>query len=229
MEKFSNIIPQNTDREENKIEKPQVREGIDFLFEQIPELAKIGTIEQYSEYLDSVFPGSKLKDIVYHGNRDARIEKFDTSLVRGDIDRNFGVGGYFTPDRHRARIYSGSKTYDKTVSVILNLENPFIAYSPTVSENFGLYKKMEKGKNISDYSDNDGIIVYNGILPRVYAREFKDILVEYVGPKENGLPRIDVKEFLLPELLEVVAPKSEQIHILGSQEDIENFKKFTEK
>lgn len=228
MEKLLNNTPQNAEQKEDKIEKPQIREGVDFVFEQIPELAKIGTIEQYSEYLDSVFPESKLKDIVYHGNRNTRIEKFDTSLVRGDIDRNFGVGGYFTPDRHRARIYSGSKTYDKTISVILNLENPFIAYSPTVSENLGIYKKMENGKNISDYSDNDGVIVYNGILPRVYSSKFRDILVEYIGPKENGLPSTNANEFLLPELLEIVVPKSEQIHILGSQQDLENFKRFTE-
>lgn len=226
MEKFPNHSSQKVETGEDKIEKVQIRSGLDFVFEQNPELAKIGSIEQYSKYLDSVFPETKLKDIIYHGNRNTRIEKFDTSLARGDIDRNFGLGGYFTPDRGRARIYSGSKDYDKTIAVIVDIKNPFIAYSPTVSENMGVYEKMEKGKNISDYSDNDGVIVYNGILPRSYFKNFKDILGEYVGPKEDGLPATKPEEFLSPELLEVVTPYSEQIHILGSKEDLDNFKKF---
>ena len=48
MEKFPNIIP------ENKIEKPRIKEGVDFVFEQNPELLSIGTPEQYSKYLDTI-------------------------------------------------------------------------------------------------------------------------------------------------------------------------------
>jgi hypothetical protein len=43
-----------------------VKTGVEQLFESFPELAKIGAPEQYSEYLDSLFPNSKVKDIVYH-------------------------------------------------------------------------------------------------------------------------------------------------------------------
>ncbi len=34
----------------------QVKEGVDFVFEQNPELANIGNEEQYSQYLDTIFP-----------------------------------------------------------------------------------------------------------------------------------------------------------------------------
>ncbi len=42
--------------------------AIDYVFNENPELANIGTIEQYSQYLDTIFPDSKVKDIVYHGS-----------------------------------------------------------------------------------------------------------------------------------------------------------------
>ena len=51
---------------------PQIKEGVDYVFEQNPELEKIGTKEQYSEYLDTVFPKSSIKDILYHGALERR-------------------------------------------------------------------------------------------------------------------------------------------------------------
>ena len=45
----------------------EVKEGVSELFKENTELSEIGTEQQYSEYLDSVFPNSKVKDIVYHG------------------------------------------------------------------------------------------------------------------------------------------------------------------
>ena len=45
-----------------------IKEGVEELFNTNPELSTIGTQEQYSQYLDTVFPDSKLKDIVYHGS-----------------------------------------------------------------------------------------------------------------------------------------------------------------
>ena len=42
--------------------------GVEELFNSNPELASIGTPEQYSQYLDSIFPDSEVKDIVYHGS-----------------------------------------------------------------------------------------------------------------------------------------------------------------
>lgn len=48
-----------------------VKPGVQEVFNQNPELASIGTPEQYSAYLDSIFPDSKVKDVVYRGgNKD---------------------------------------------------------------------------------------------------------------------------------------------------------------
>ena len=41
-------------------------DDIDFVFQLNPILATVGSKEQYSFYLDSIFPYSKIKNIVYH-------------------------------------------------------------------------------------------------------------------------------------------------------------------
>lgn len=51
-----------------------IKNGVNDLFQEYPELSKIGTPEQYSKYLDTVFPESEAKDIVYHGTN----HSFDT-------------------------------------------------------------------------------------------------------------------------------------------------------
>lgn len=44
----------------------------------------------YSQYLDSIFPGSKVKDIVYHGTKGDKFDKFKSSETG-----TFGKGVYF--------------------------------------------------------------------------------------------------------------------------------------
>lgn len=46
----------------NKINK-DVKPGVSELFESNPELANIGTQEQYSQYLDNIFPNSKVEEM----------------------------------------------------------------------------------------------------------------------------------------------------------------------
>jgi len=45
-------------------QKRKVKEGVDEIFASTPELASIGTKEQYSDYLATIFPDSKAKDIL---------------------------------------------------------------------------------------------------------------------------------------------------------------------
>ena len=61
------------------------KSGIDLAFKQHPELANIGTPEQYSQYLDTIFPNSQVKDIVYHGSK---TKKPDDIFVDTHIGKN---------------------------------------------------------------------------------------------------------------------------------------------
>ena len=56
--------------------------GVQELFKSNPELANIGTPEEYSQYLDTIFPDSKVKDIVYH-HSDTKITEFKKEFPEG--------------------------------------------------------------------------------------------------------------------------------------------------
>ena len=83
--------PRN-DTENIKTPENKIKEGVDFVFEQNLELAQIGTEEQYSEYLDTIFPDSKVKDIVYH-RTDEKFDDFDKSKINKTNANRF----YFSP------------------------------------------------------------------------------------------------------------------------------------
>lgn len=69
-------------------ENNSIKKGVDFVYQQHPELNDIGTQQQYSKYLDTIFPYSKFKDIVYHESPN----KFDKFR-----DNMFGIYFSFSP------------------------------------------------------------------------------------------------------------------------------------
>lgn len=77
--------------QENNIENPKIKKGVDFVFEQNTELFEIGTKEQYSEYLETIFPESNIVDIVWHGSPEGKIENFNEN-------RQFISKGFFFSD-----------------------------------------------------------------------------------------------------------------------------------
>lgn len=157
----NNINQQQTDNSE-------IKEGIDFVFSENPELANIGTKQEYSNYVATIFPESKVQDIVYH-KTDAKFEKFNKAIKLEGYDQPVIS---FIDKNNLFRIDNfGNKTY----SVILNSINPLIT-----STN---YDELEKGQ----LNNNDSVIANGG---------------------EYG----------------VFEP--EQIHILGNQQDIQQFKEF---
>jgi exodeoxyribonuclease-5 len=67
------------------------------IFSQVPELASIGTEELYSEYLDLVFPNSKIKDILYHGT---------TAYKIGDTISDFQDRAFYIGNKQTAKSYA---------------------------------------------------------------------------------------------------------------------------
>lgn len=76
----------------------KVKEGVSLLFEGKPNLAKIGTQKQYSQYLDTIYPDSPNRKILYHiGSKN--IEKFDPKMFgKGEGTNASGLGVYFQED-----------------------------------------------------------------------------------------------------------------------------------
>lgn len=142
-------------------------ESIKTVFEQNPELATIGTPEQYSQYLDTIFPDSKVKDIVYHGTT-ATFDTFDKSFIKRDGVNSFGDKFYFSPN------------------------------TPI---------KIEKNQR--------NIPVLLNIL------QYEDFFEQGTYETSNNIRRFE--EGVLEEL---AVNEPEQIHILGSKQDIQGFKDF---
>ena len=155
---------------------------IEQIFRSNPELGEVGTMEQYSQYLDTIFPDSKVKDIVYHSSPN-KIEKFR--------DRHFGTYFSYSPI---VGVYGGF-----IHAALLNIKNPLIL--PDNKEEWANYDK--EYRNYSNYTtDAEGYHLY-----------------KYDGSVEASSVTDDGKQ--------VRARNSEQIHILGSKDDIEGFKNFT--
>lgn len=201
------------DSKKDSIENKEViKEGLDFVFEQNPELKKIGTKEQYSEYLETIFPESKVKNILYHGGGENLKEdnfKFDIrrrNVSFGKLLQYWGV--YFTETPGYAQ-YHAERNFKKnaTVAVKLNSTNPIeiLDDKKTFSNPF---KFSHESINTREYK-------------KLLADGFDSIVVRYnYNDLKNDIEIGEIKEF--------IALKSEQIHILGSKQDLENFKKFIE-
>jgi hypothetical protein len=58
---YSNIPYRKFRSTQRYEQQKQIKPGVEELFESNPELASIGTQEQYSQYLDTIFPDSKVK------------------------------------------------------------------------------------------------------------------------------------------------------------------------
>lgn len=94
----------------------EVNEDIDYIFKEYPELNKIGTKEEYSNYLDTIFPNSKVKDIVYHGSH-KKFETFSKEEPSKTQYTSLLPGFYFTNKKYVANAYTESKE----ISIINNL------------------------------------------------------------------------------------------------------------
>lgn len=187
---------------ENQIEKPKIKEGVDFVFEQNPELVQVGTKEQYSEYLGTIFPESVIKDIVWHGSS----REFD-SFSKDEIGTNTESQrltklGFFFSDNMRV-----TQFYGKNVKgYILNFKDPIEVvdnYGNMITTAFGDIENEQKRKQ-----EYDSIIL----------RNFKDSIVEDDETKTTGQYHIKQNQF--------IALDSEQIYTLGSKSDMQKFQDF---
>jgi hypothetical protein len=96
-------------------------EAIADIFDKNKELNKIGTIEQYLNYINSIFPNSKVKGIFYHGSK-SKFDKFDSSF-KGSNTRNKSSLFYFT--KYLSRLQDKSKPFFGNIyPVVLNIQNP---------------------------------------------------------------------------------------------------------
>ena len=203
---YPGLFLQKTFYKNDFLGKPDsVKSGVEELFNENLELASIGTQEQYSQYLDTIFPDSKVKDIVYHGTLPQnKFEKFDKQK---GTNLSGEYGGIHFGDL-TAAIERPTKIV-KAENFLTGIEEDLSNFKPNIIPvilNIDNIKRVEEGKNwgqgdwsnlISKENEADGYVYTNKI-----ENKGKDSYVVF---------------------------EPEQIHILGSKADIQGFKEFVQK
>ena len=180
----------------------KVKEGVSNVFEENKELSKIGTEQQYSDYLDTLFPDSKVKDIVYHGTPDGRFDNFDINQV-GKNTKQSTKGIYFTDSKKTADFYAeGSIDFSQFES----LEE---------------YNAVKTAKVFSAILNAKNLKLVNN--PQAQDRQGDAVLRTKEKLSDKGF----VGE--LDYAYQYIVFEPEQIHILGSKKDLKGFKEFVGK
>lgn len=202
-------------------ENQQVKKGVDFVFSQNPELSSVGTIEEYSQYLETIFPDSKFREIVYHSS-DAEFKNDGFKPMKPNFETLNSIEGVynFSSNLEFAQRY-GMNTY----AVLLNTQKPIKEFSSgeygddmdrPLSEALFKCGKQTRGNVLApeyDESLKDTDAVINFILGEDYVAKHP------VTGKEIGLPRQTIASVF----------HADQIHILGSTLDTQKFQEFVKK
>jgi len=133
--KYGEVVP---------VTEVTLKPGVQEVFNLNPELASIGTAEQYSQYLDTIFPDSKVKDIVYHGSIYDNKQKFEKSTRVS--------GNYFAVNPNEALQHAQRQLQNKDnavlYSILLNIKNPKTITKPIDYEDLDTQVKIYKGDTV---------------------------------------------------------------------------------
>ncbi len=167
-------------------------------FEITPQ-QKQQALQVYSQYLDTIFPDSQVKDIVYHGTPDGRFDSFDINQA-GKNTKQSTQGIYFTDSKKTADFYAeGSIDF-------------------TQFESLEEYNAVKTAKVFSAILNAKNLKLVSN--PQAQDRQGDAILRTKEKLSDKGF----VGE--LDYAYQYIVFEPEQIHILGNKQDIEGFKEF---
>lgn len=210
---LSNFISQKSQERLNQIKD---------VFNENPELSKIGTVEQYNSYLDTIFPDSKVKDIVYHGS-DIKIEQFE---IRKEPLIHFGT--------KKAALQRGN-VLNQVILNIKDLQSIKDGMWFLGTDEGGLLKELFDRGVLTLEQINIVNTARNEAISNSYYEDFRAKrgegekagalkLQEILHDKNIGFKYVNFSED--NGSISYAVPKPEEIHILGSKQDIEGFKEF---
>lgn len=218
------IIPEKIERNYISLDDVQDKvgkfENLQKAKEQIKEKVKQfeskEAIKLYQEYLKTIFPESKFKEIFYHGS-DNKFESFLSPGKDGYEKKYYNPTGsagiYFSNKLNYAEQYVGrtgrglknknAKGY--IYPVLVDIKNPLTVserYDDGLTPNTHLMTKLWNiDKNFLEHLNSNN---YDGVVSGKFLRDTRG---------QN----------------EIAVLNSDQIHILGNKQDIEKFKEFISK
>jgi hypothetical protein len=155
---------------------------------------------KYSQYLNTIFPDSKMKDIVYHGSQ-KNIDSFYDS-TKGIYFS--GISDYWENNKF---VYAA----------ILDMTSPKYGETSYIAQGY-LNENQDSAIKTSEYESVNWQNLFN---------ETKNDNSE-IGRKNHSLAKRRLEQVTRTNIFEAVVFKKEQIHILGNKQDIEGFKNFVD-
>ena len=143
---------------EFKLAQQPIKPAVVDLFNENPALASIGTPQQYSAYLDTIFPDSQVKDIVY----------------RGGLKEDVKVFQYWTNNKAEAYMYAkanitkgGKITERNPIQVIVN------NYKSYINNKYGANTFESLNLDETDYLTQVSETEYELRLPSWYKKDIQ--------------------------------------------------------
>lgn len=172
------------------------------VFSSFTDLSKYGNLQDYLDYLDTIFPNSKVKEIVYHGGTLNPNDRGKDSFT-GELGGKYGI--YFTGSKMRAKSYlrTGGNDYKSRGNIyfaLLNIERPLDSKIWSKWK-YGADTITDEGLKQMIDNNSDGIIV-------------TDLLSKYTN---------------IQYTTQYVVLDMSQVHIIGSNKDLEGFKTYMNK
>lgn len=219
--------------------------GIDNIFEKNKEFSLIGTKTEYQEYINNIFPETTKKNIFWHGTaQDVITNGFDVNKSNTIPAVFFTTNKVFADSFGEKRDLEQNSGYTgATYGAVLNIQKNF-DYAKD-SENLKpilknliqqKYVNKEIGVNFSPVSiflDNQNIDnpsneqILDWLLWRIQNGSWRILEIPEIGNylKEN-YDSFNIKESGADTF--AVFEKN-QIHLLGTPDDLENFKNYMNK
>ena len=123
------------------------------IFEDNPELSQVGTMEQYAAYLDTIFPDSKVKDIVYHFTTKKNKEKI--------LEEGFKINKPIESDISFSKDNTWKDDYrSETIYSLLNIKNPKGYDRYSLREKKELDSTVDGGINIKTSDTHYATVVF---------------------------------------------------------------------
>lgn len=188
------------------------------VFELNPQLMEIGSEEQYADYLKSVFPDSRSRDIAWHYSN-ALFKDEGFKPVKPNFDTlNSREGIYnFTTNREFAERY-GANAYPVLLNTLHPIEDKNSGeYMNDIDEPLSkaLFRIGKQTDDVMFAPEFDQSLQHtDGFINRIEGEGY--IKSHPKSGREMGLPKQTVISVFDPA----------QIHILGSAKDRADFQKF---
>lgn len=116
-------VPKSQNTSVNETNNQQAEGGVSGVYQASEQLKEIGTSKEYADYVNSIFPDSTIKEVVYHGTNN-EFDEFEPGHADAKTGKIDTLGFHFIEEAGRNDY---AETYGKMLPVVVDIKNPVTA------------------------------------------------------------------------------------------------------